>query len=352
MIRGIFHITLFLLLAQPAMAQRFVRIADLRGDWRFEIGDDVARARADFDDSGWDRIRVPGTWEDAGYPGYDGWAWYRTRLVISPSLRHEALFLCLGNVDDIDETYVNGRFVGFAGVPPPRYETAYAEERWYYIPSEYLRFGDENVIAVRVYDNELSGGILRGPIGLYRDANYLVPDQSLRGSWRFVTGDNASYRRAEHDDSDWQQLLVPSFWETQGHHGYDGFAWYRREFTLDDGLRDQRLILLLGRIDDADEVWLNGKRIGKTGRMPEEGGWHINDDAYRKLRAYYIPPQLLRPDGRNVIAVRVYDGFRHGGMYEGPVGLVRQERYRQWERTRKHDERNGVEKFFDALFGR
>jgi hypothetical protein len=54
----------------------------------------------------------------------------------------------------------------------------------------------------------------------------------------------------------------------------------------------------------------------------------------------------------NVLAVRVYDGFRHGGMYEGPVGLVRQERYRNWERTRKQDERNGVEKFFDALFDR
>lgn len=352
MIRHILHITLFLLLAQPTTAQRFARAIDLRGDWRFEIGDDLIRAKADFDDSGWDHIRVPGTWEDAGYPGYNGWAWYRTRFVISTSLRHEALFLCVGNIDDIDETYVNGRLIGFAGVAPPQYETAYAEERWYYVPTEYLRFGEENVVAVRVYDNELGGGILRGPIGLYRDASYLVPDQSLRGQWRFVTGDDASYHRQELDHSSWGRVFVPSFWETQGFRDYDGFAWYRREFQLDPALQQRRCILLLGRIDDVDEVWLNGRRIGKTGRMPEEGGWYINNDSYRALRAYVIPPQLLRADGKNVIAVRVHDGFRHGGMYEGPVGIVRQERYHHWERTRKHDERSGVEKFFDVIFGR
>lgn len=351
MIRLLLHIALLPLLVSGLHAQRMEMVIDLRGSWRFEIGDDLSRAEADYDDSSWDRIRVPAFWEDQGYPGYDGWAWYRTRFVLSASYRHEALHLRLGNIDDVDEVYVNGRLVGFAGAPPPHYETAYQEERWYYVPTEYLRFGEENVLAVRVYDNELGGGIIRGAIGLYRERSYLVPDQSLRGPWRFIPGDYPAARLPGFDDSGWSRVLVPIYWETQGYRDLDGFGWYRRDFTLDAPLEGKRLILLLGRIDDADEVWLNGTRIGKTGEMPEDGGWHLNDDAYRKLRAYFIPPKLLRSD-RNVIAVRVYDGFRHGGIYSGPVGIVRQDRFRSWQQSSENDERSGIEKFFDALIGR
>lgn len=352
----ILHIALLLFVATvagevSALAQQPRRIVDLRGDWRFEIGDDPAWSLPDYSDSGWDRIRVPGFWEDQGYPGYDGWAWYRKRFTLSSDFRHEALFLDLGNVDDIDEVYVNGNFAGFTGVAPPDYETAYSEKRWYYIPTEFLRFDGENLIAVRVYDHELGGGIIRGAIGLYRDPEYLVPDQSLRGPWKLKAGDSPERASVGYDDVDWKTALVPAHWETQGLRDYDGFAWYRREFTLDPALRGKRLILLLGKIDDVDELWLNGRRIGKTGRMPDEGGRYIGDDSYVRLRAYFVPPDLLSADGRNVIAVRVYDGFRHGGMYEGPIGLIRQERYRQWEKTHRPVSNNPVDKLLKLLFG-
>ena len=352
----ILHIALFLFVATVAgevstLAQQPRRIVDLRGNWRFEIGDNPAWAQPEYSDSGWDLIRVPGFWEDQGYPGYDGWAWYRKRFTLSADFRHEALFLDLGNIDDIDEVYVNGNFAGYTGVAPPDYETAYSDNRWYYIPNEFLRFDGENLIAVRIYDHELGGGIIRGAIGLYRDPGYLVPDQSLRGPWKLKAGDSPERASVGYDDLDWKTALVPAHWETQGLRDYDGFAWYRREFTLDPALRGKRLILLLGKIDDVDELWLNGRRIGKTGRMPDEGGRYIGDDSYVKLRAYFVPPDLLSADGRNVIAVRVYDGFRHGGMYEGPIGLIRQERYRQWEKTHRPVSNNPVDKLLKLLFG-
>lgn len=328
------------------------RVLDLRSGWKFAIGDDAAWARPDFDDARWDKIHVPDPWEDQGYPGYDGWAWYRTRFVLAARFRNEALFLNLGNIDDADELYVNGRFVAFTGLLPPDYISAYAETRWYYVPNEYLRFGDENIIAVRVFDNELGGGIIRGEIGLYRDKWYLVPDQSLRGIWKLAIGDDAKRSSIGFDDSGWMDVLVPAYWETQGLKGYDGFGWYRREFVLDPGLRSASLLLLLGKIDDDDEVWFNGKRIGRTGRMPSDDGTTYTDYSYLKLRAYAIPPQLLKNGGRNVIAVRVYDIFFHGGIYAGPVGLVRTDRYRQWERTHGTTEKNGLQKFLDALLGR
>lgn len=347
----LFLIAILAMCTQNTFAQPPQRIVDLRGEWRFGIGDNPAFADVGHDDAGWDRIRVPAFWEDEGYPGYDGWAWYRRHFTLDEKYRLDELFVDLGNIDDIDEVYVNGNFAGFMGASPPAYETAYAERRWYYIPGEFLRFGGDNVIAVRVYDHELGGGIIRGEIGLYRDPTYLVPDQSLRGTWKLNRGDAPERAAASFPDDDWQRVLVPSYWETQGLRGYDGFAWYRREFTLDPSLRNDRVLLLLGRIDDVDEVWLNGRRIGKTGRMPADGGRYIGDDSYRALRAYVLPADALRASGPNVIAVRVYDGFRHGGIYQGPVGLIRQARYRAWERRYGSRVRHPVDRLLDFLFG-
>ena len=49
------------------------------------------------------------------------------------------------------------------------------------------------------------------------------------------------------------------------------------------------LYLVLGRIDDADEVYLNGKLIGKSGNFPPE---YIT--AYNKVRRYNIPQGILK----------------------------------------------------------
>lgn len=345
-----FHILLFLTVL-PIYAQDMEKIVDLRGSWRFEIGDDTAWATPSHDDSDWQRIRVPAFWENEGYPGYDGWAWYRTRFSVPGKYRYDALYLHLGFIDDVDEVYINGHFIAFSGQPPPNYITAYADARWYYIPYEYLRFDAPNIVAVRVYDNEMGGGIIRGDIGIYRQTSYLVPDQSLRGTWKLRAGDLQEWKQPSYDDSRWPTALVPSYWETQGLPGYDGFGWYRRSFTLDEELGKERLILLLGKIDDVEEVWLNGRKIGKTGSMPEEGGYYIGSDTYDQLRAYFIPRDVLKPDGENVIAVRVYDGFLHGGIYRGPVGLIRQDRFLAWQNRRERHEKSGFERLMDALFG-
>ncbi|MDT8324254.1 MAG: beta galactosidase jelly roll domain-containing protein [Bacteroidota bacterium] len=331
--------------------QGLERILDLRGTWRFAIGDDSTRALPAFDDSGWDRIQAPGAWEDQGYPGYDGWAWYRRQFTVDSRYRFDALYLHLGNIDDVDEVYINGRFTAFQGLPPPSYISAFAEKRWYYVPYEYLNFSGPNIIAVRVYDRELSGGIIRGNLGLYHYVDYLVPDQSLRGTWKLRRGDLPEWKDSDVADTSWPEAFVPACWETQGLKDYDGFGWYRRRFTLDPALRNEALVLLLGKIDDVDEVWLNGVRVGKTGRMPTEGGRYINDDAYDQLRAYELPPGIVHGSGENVIAVRVFDGFMHGGICEGPVGLIRRERLRAWYARHPRNEKSPFRRLIDALFG-
>ena len=81
--------------------------ADLTGYWKFSIGDDSAWASPDYDDDNWEEIKVPSNWEDQGYYGYNGFAWYRKTFEISDDFKDEDLYLNLGVIDDVDETYFN-----------------------------------------------------------------------------------------------------------------------------------------------------------------------------------------------------------------------------------------------------
>ena len=77
------------------------------------------------------------------------------------------------------------------------------------------------------------------------------------------------------------------------------------------------MTLIGGKIDDFDEIFINGEKIGETndGRRL---GW---SRSFSELRVYDIPKGLLK-EGRNVISVRVEDIGDNGGIYEGPVVII------------------------------
>ena len=206
----------------------------------------------------------PGAWEDEGFWGYDGTAWYRRSFDLSKRDLDRPLYLRLGRVDDVDQVWVNGHFVGSTGrFPESGYETAYFTERVYRLPTEYLRAG-ANVVAVRVHDDGLDGGILEGRIGVYALANGPDLAVDLAGAWDFRPEAATASPRWE-----WTTLTVPAKWEPQGFPRIDGYATYRRTFTLPDRLRGEKLVLVLGRIDDLHEASLNGRRVGGTGSMDD-----------------------------------------------------------------------------------
>jgi sialate O-acetylesterase len=327
---------LTLVISLDAAAQELTSVMSLRGKWKFTLGDDMRWAKPGFRDSDWDEIRVPGSWEDQGYPGYDGYAWYRLHFTVEENLRDRQLYLRVGYVDDASEVYLNGHLVGFEGQFPPAFITAYNIARAYIIPHQYLNHGGDNLIAVRVYDYRLVGGITHGSVGLYAPKNPLEPEYNLAGVWKFRTGDNLSWAQRETPDEQWDEIEAPGYWETQGFRNYDGFAWYRKEFRVPEDLTGKELVLLLGKIDDFDETYLNGKIIGSTGRMRKN--WTPKDwgDEYTRLRAYEIPPDLIVPGQVNTVAVRVLDVYMHGGIYDGPIGLVERRKFIKVEREDGH----------------
>ena len=103
-------------------------------------------------------------------------------------------------------------------------------------------------------------------ISLQANETKLQRIESLTGNWKFSIGDNMNWSAYNFEDSDWESIRVPGNWENQGFHGYDGYAWYRNEFTVDVKYASSSLYLSLGYIDDVDEVYVNGKLIGKRVR--------------------------------------------------------------------------------------
>jgi hypothetical protein len=339
---------LLLSLAGPSEAQGLKQLLSLRGSWKFALGDDPRRASPTFDTGSWTTIPVPAYWENEGFPGYDGYAWYRTRFTAPKEWEGMSLFVQLGRVDDVDRVFVNGKPIGGRGSFPPEYRSAYGDSRRYPLASSLLNFGAENVVAVRVYDSELGGGITGKEIGIYEDASALVPDQPLAGTWRFATGDEDSWKDPAYNDARWKEITVPSYWESQGYDAYDGYAWYRIHFRVEPSTADRDIILLLGKIDDVDETYLNGEFLGRTGRMlrPGEEGSYGND--HQKLRAYTVPRGKLAADRENLLAVKVHDNYRDGGIYEGPIGFVTREHYQAW--TKHKEKKHSVWDVFDGWF--
>ena len=99
------------------------------------------------------------------------------------------------------------------------------------------------------------------------------------------------------------------------------------------------MILLLGKVDDIDQTFINGSLVGET------GDWNFNriprsfnqNNEWEIFRAYFIPEEILKAGEENVISVRVYDGMVDGGIYDGPIGLITQEEYTAYWKNRKHD---------------
>ncbi len=153
------------------------------------------------------------------------------------------------------------------------------------------------------------------------------PPLDLSGTWKFKAdweenGQALGWQKPEFDDSTWRDLAVPGTWEGQGvtttnprwpgSEPYNGYAWYRRHFSVPADWGQPNESLHIGAIDDMDWVYINGQLVGSTS----------GERAFEQEREYDLKPGLLKPGADNVIAIRILDTAGKGGIVEGPVELV------------------------------
>ncbi len=82
----------------------------------------------------------------------------------------------------------------------------------------------------------------------------------------------------ELDDTDWDTIPLPSYWEDAGYPDLDGLMWFRRDVELDPAVADTELRLHLCDINDRIQIWFNGVPIVE---------WALNE---QPAGGFVIPP--------------------------------------------------------------
>ena len=140
-------------------------------------------------------------------------------------------------------------------------------------------------------------------------------NRPLNGTWSFCFADNpdlipAAFQAPDFDDSEWDQIPVPSTWQLlgYGHPHYTNVIFpfpidpphvptdnptgaYRCSFRISENLSKDRQILRFDGVDSAFHLWINGSPVGfsKGSRLQAE---------------FDITPYIQLGD--NVLAVKVY----------------------------------------------
>jgi alpha-galactosidase len=165
----------------------------LNTGWRFTPGDNPLYASATFDDGHWKPVLVNRIWEEQGYDTLDGFGWYRVKFLLPSRLRSAAylkdsLRVFLGKINNFDQAFLNGSLFGINGATVPAtasVDSAFMKAdvgmwnvaRRYIISADdaRIRWDQENVIAVRVFDQGGQGGMWSGDqeVGMLTLREYL-----------------------------------------------------------------------------------------------------------------------------------------------------------------------------------
>ncbi len=85
--------------------------------WKFSKGEQVGAQRAEFDDSAWEVVDIPHTWnavdavsEPEGY--FRGEGWYRRSIYIGAEAADKQVFAFFEGANQITDLYINGKHVG------------------------------------------------------------------------------------------------------------------------------------------------------------------------------------------------------------------------------------------------
>ena len=137
------------------------------------------------------------------------------------------------------------------------------------------------------------------PEGVIDSLEQLDQDR-IRNWYTTITTEDAGlksgWKTANFDDSDWEEFELPGLLKQP----INGVVWFRKKFDLKSEFSGKPAELLMGRIVDADSVFVNGTFVGNT--------------TYQyPPRRYQIPENILR-EGENTITVKLISERGRGGF--------------------------------------
>ena len=143
--KKLFYIFILLFIVGWAQAQQRV-VYTINDGWKFAKGSPFEAQLTGCDDSSWETVNIPHTWNDKDAddetPGfYRGPVWYRKQLFIDKSQEGRQAVIYFEGANQEVRFYLNGQFVG-------EHKGGYT--RFCFDITSHLRYGQENLFAIYV----------------------------------------------------------------------------------------------------------------------------------------------------------------------------------------------------------
>jgi sialate O-acetylesterase len=249
-------------------------------------GGNAASASSGLSAAGGDAWRAApaalGDWRYWGVPelkDFTGLVWYRTHITLSAADAKAASRLDLGAINQVDETWINGRVVGNT--------FGYDADRTYNMAPGVLHAGD-NVFVINVLSNYGAGGLLQGGA---RRALYLADGKSvpLDGPWDYrVAPASVGYPpRAPWEPVGGLTTLYNAMITPLRHYSFRGALWYQGESNTSEAGTYQALLTGLMADwrrqfgTDLPFLIVQLPNYGKLSSKPAESDWAELREAQR-----------------------------------------------------------------------
>lgn len=147
-------------------------IADFNDEWKFFAGDTTGAEQPGFTDAGWRVLDLPHDWSiegnfDSLHPASPGGGalpggvgWYRKTFVVPGNVKDKKVFVDFDGIYRNSQVWINGHLLGMR-------PNGYISFRYDLTP--WLKFGGENVIAVRVDNSQQPNSRWYSGSGIYRN---------------------------------------------------------------------------------------------------------------------------------------------------------------------------------------
>ena len=185
----------------------------------------------------WTDVPALRNWKTWGVPelaNHDGMVWFRRAFRLTPDQAARPATLSLGAIDEVDQTWVNGRVI--------RNTFGWGTARTYRLPAGTLRAGD-NVVVVNVLSTWDAGGMTGPPdaLALTFDDGTSVP---LAGEWRYRSVPLSAGRppRAPWETIAGLTTLYNGMIAPMGPYGIRGAVWYQGETNADEPAGYEKLL--------------------------------------------------------------------------------------------------------------
>ncbi|HEX9653486.1 MAG TPA: glycoside hydrolase family 2 TIM barrel-domain containing protein [bacterium] len=148
---------------------------NFNSDWTFHKGDVTGGEQPNFDDSGWRKLDLPHDWSIEG-PFSEEWAsgtgylpagigWYRKSFTLPQTASGRKVFVYFDGAYNNSEIWLNGSYLG-------KRPNGYISLQYDLTP--HIKFGDKNVLAVKVDHTRFGDSRWYTGSGIYRDVKLIT----------------------------------------------------------------------------------------------------------------------------------------------------------------------------------